>query len=166
MPGGKVYFATDAEPCRNLVHERKSTEMSCCDFHHQAYHDRRDYSIYLYPPNPMHNDLGRRPPKAESPVYSLSSPAPYSSRIYAGLENEVVQIDVETMMQGTISENLETSHSRHQNHAFCLSAYEHSESGSVLMATQRPRGQQGVRPAGENDWWGERWDSDFLHICD
>ena len=68
-----------------------------------------------------------------------------------------MQIDVGTMMQRAISENPEMSTSRHRNHAFCLSAYEHSESGSVLMATQRPGGQQGVRPAGENDWWGERW---------
>ncbi|KAA6410799.1 MAG: hypothetical protein FRX48_05109 [Lasallia pustulata] len=92
MPGGKAYYAADLEACSPPTH----SNALCCDYHYQGRYDRRDWNIFLHPPGPGFDKLGRR--SAESPVYSLSAPAASAPWFYAGVEGAVVQFEMVGMM--------------------------------------------------------------------
>ncbi|KZF24938.1 hypothetical protein L228DRAFT_258437 [Xylona heveae TC161] len=103
MSGGKSYFSTSVDACnahqssRNPPTPAPADSGICCDWHYETQHDRRDWSVFLNPRGPAFYRQGSRR-SAESPIYSLSSPSPSSPALYAGVENNVVQLDFVSIM--------------------------------------------------------------------
>ena len=89
---------------------------------------------------PRRRGWQRNPPAGnrESPVYALSSPSPASSVIYAGVEHEVVQMDMAS------SQDTWDTYREHRS-ILTLAMYEQSSDGSIPLRIQghwqqRPRG--------------------------
>lgn len=91
MPGGRMYHASNlvscdtSTPLKNTNIETCQPHRPCCDYHLQAKEIRSNYNMYLCT-------------RSDSPVYSLSSPSPFSPTFYAGIEGAVAQFDVVSAM--------------------------------------------------------------------
>lgn len=107
LPGGKVYHAADLDPCNSSksaaissIASSEATSPFCCQYHRDARWNRHDYSLFLSVskgawPGQKPRVIRRR---GNTPVYSLSSPSPCSPTLFAGIENDVLQIDVVSVM--------------------------------------------------------------------
>jgi WD40 repeat protein len=84
----------------------------------------------------------------ESPVYSLCAPSPASQSVYAGIENEVVQMDI-------LESDDVPYHASHKHKWLNLAMYEQSPGGSIPLRVQRPfsAAQDGRSPAGYDSRW-------------
>ena len=97
MPGGKLYHATDVDPCslpKNDLLKQKSSDqwLSCCGYHYEAKKNRRDWNVFL---GVSSRRLGGN---RESPVYCLSRPSQCSPSLFAGIESTIAQIDMVSIM--------------------------------------------------------------------
>ena len=159
MSGNRLYFAANAEACSVDEEDRSITPLACCQYHLDMKDDRRGYNVFLDPSNQ------RR--RAESPVYSLASAAPYWPHIYAGLEGRVVQLDIVEVMDrfpdqafggrhwssgraegGDLRERYDPD-----QRALKLAALEHTTTGSMKLRVQAELGKRGEGFKG----WDERW---------
>lgn len=165
MPGGKMYHASNLDPCStdssvsNTVNHSFSQSQPCCSYHFQAKEVRSNYNIYL--------DARGRRTRSDSPVYSLSSPSPYSPTFYAGVENSVAQVDVVSALDRHpdplyTRPSIKTSEQLDiwrrwdpEQDAINLKLYEQSI-GGVTIRTQR---RLSADMAGEHldKGWDERW---------
>jgi len=102
MTGGKAYYSVDLAACAEATSRNPPTPTPpgsgiCCDFHYEHKYDRRDWNLFLNPRGPAFYRLGTRR-SSESPVYSLSSPSACSPFVFAGIENNILQFDIMSMM--------------------------------------------------------------------
>ncbi|KAI9781906.1 MAG: hypothetical protein M1835_004162 [Candelina submexicana] len=103
ISGGKAYYYTDVHGCNSKLSSRKPptpaprTSGTCCEWHFENRYNRRNWNIFLNPSGPASYRMGSRR-TSESPVYSLSAPSATSTALYAGIENNVVQLDIVSMM--------------------------------------------------------------------
>ena len=169
MPGGKVYYAADAEACSPISYRQtpaRAPKVMCCNYHNEMKYDRKDYNIFLDPHGRTAQRNGYRR-QAESPIYSLAASSAYSSSIYAGLENNVVQIDIMSMMDKHPdpifkhrvkigSSNRDGSVSRYDppGSVLNLSLLEQDRHGSMKLKSQTGLG---VRHSHGMPGWDERW---------
>src|SRR5262249_50875756 len=103
MSGTRAYSYLDARPpsAGGAGHHEYHSSKSASNKFHSAY-TRRDINIFLTPTvnygerlwQPLPRRPGRRSHRYRGSVYSLSSPSPSSSTIYAGIENHVIQLDL------------------------------------------------------------------------
>ena len=94
--------------------------------------------------------LRHRAHHRESPVYSISSPSPSSSTIYAGIENDVIQID-------TIdAEHSREAYTRDRN-VLNLAMYDPTYDGGIPLKIQRPLVPKDDAPStfGLDDLWAD-----------
>ncbi|MCJ1280846.1 hypothetical protein MMC26_000163 [Xylographa opegraphella] len=159
MSGNRRYFAANAEACSVDKEDESRGPSTCCQYHLDMRDDRPGYNTFLDPSNQCR--------RAESPVYSLASAAPYSPHIYAGLEGRVVQLDVVEVMDrfpdqsfggrnwssgrpegGDLRERYDPEH-----RALKLAALEHTTTGSMKLRLQAELGKRGEGFKG----WDARW---------
>ncbi|MCJ1288556.1 hypothetical protein MMC34_000084 [Xylographa carneopallida] len=159
MSGNRLYFAANAEGCSADKADKVPESLTCCQYHSDVKDDRAGYNVFLDP-----SKHGRR---AESPVYSLASAAPYSPHIYAGLEGRVVQLDLVDVMDrfpdqafggrnwssgraegGDVGERYDP-----EERTLKLAALEHTTTGSMKLRVQSELGKRGEGFKG----WDERW---------
>lgn len=102
MTGGKQYFAADLDSCSPdaLQFNAKPSfcgveKPTCCQHHYDTRNVRSNTNIFL---GHCHNDKGAQRNRRDSPVYSLSSPSSCSPTLFAGIENQVIQIDIVSIM--------------------------------------------------------------------
>ena len=161
MTGGRVYFAANAE-ARTLqaaysVGCTCSSKYCCCACLVKSEPSQGNYNVFL-----QRQSRGR-----ESPVYSLAAGAPYSPRIYAGLEGKVMQLDIVSMMdqfpdqafggnkwagswpRGTRLKERYDPDRKVQS----LAALEQSTVGGMKIRNQVEVGKRGASLPG----WDERW---------
>ncbi len=164
LPGGKVYYAADLDPCiskhnalqSSLAPLQAKTSL-CCQFHHDARWNRRNYNIFT-------GYSRHHPVPKKSPVYSLSSPSPCSPTVFVGTENDVLQLDVVSAMDRhpdpifqTKSEGRENQHNLKErwdpySDVVRLSLYEHSTDNIIVNV------QCGIDHAlCSRTGWDERW---------
>lgn len=161
MPGGKMYHASNLVPC-DTWSPLKSTNIEacqphrqCCDYHFQAKEIRSNYNLYLRT-------------RSDSPVYSLSSPSPFSPTFYAGIEGAVAQFDVLSALDpypDTLFTNKRKTSvynqfdpmSRWDPGLMNLRLYQ-QVMGKITMKTQRSLSQIMTKRNHEKGW-DERWDS-------
>ena len=110
MPGGRVYFAANAEACAQDPPGAMPSG-DCCNQHRKfPRHRLVNYNVFLEPTGAalermiQHNayrfgprkmtSTQRRSQRLNSPVYALAAGAPYSPHVYAGLEGTVMQLDL------------------------------------------------------------------------
>ena len=103
MPGGKAYYAVDVDPCSHLSTRQATTPAPkgvCCTYHYENKYNRRDYNIFLDRQErlPSHTRY-HSSRSSESPIYSLAASSAFSPSIYAGIEDNVIQIDIMSMME-------------------------------------------------------------------
>ena len=177
MAGGKAYYAVDLTACSPATSRKPPTPRPlgsgvCCDFHYEHKHDRRDWNLFLNPRGPAYYRFGSRR-SSESPVYSLSSPSACSPSVFAGIENNIVQFDIVSMMDkhpdpvfrhGCAAEEMASSGNGVRGRwdpdrdVLRLAMYE-----QVPMGSMRLRVQVGVDPValgqgyGVIPGWDERW---------
>lgn len=104
LPGGKVYYAADLDPCSSNQNASISSSAPsravspfCCQYHRDARWNRHNYNLFLMPKYRRQRPRSMRKNR-DGPVYSLSSPSPCSPTVFAGVENNVLQIDVVSVM--------------------------------------------------------------------
>ncbi|KAI9717182.1 MAG: hypothetical protein M1812_004930 [Candelaria pacifica] len=103
MAGGKAYYYTDVHGCNKHFSSRSPPKPppqksgACCEWHYETHHDRRNWNVFLNRRGTASYRMGTRR-NSESPVYSLSAPSAASTALYAGIENDVVQLDIVSMM--------------------------------------------------------------------
>ncbi|MCJ1474234.1 hypothetical protein MMC13_002892 [Lambiella insularis] len=162
MSGNRLYFATDAEACVPDDHPKPLNQLpkgACCSYHFNSKHVRRGYNVFLDPSSQ------RR--RVESPVYALASAAPYSPRIYAGLEGRVIQLDIVKVMDRfpdaafqeknwrggkSVGVDLKERYDP-ESRALRLAAVEQLQSGQVKLMVQAEVGEEGAGLHG----WDQRW---------
>lgn len=162
MTGNRLYFATDVEACVPDDPPKPLSQLpegACCAFHFDAKYVRRGYNVFLDP-------SGQRR-RAQSPVYALTSAAPYSPHVYAGLEGLVVQLDIvevmdrspdrafggrrwagKTMTGADLKERYDP-----EGRSLKLAAVEQTCSGNVKLRVQAELGKKGAEFPG----WDHRW---------
>lgn len=158
VTGGRVYQYTDLRP--NTAHPHT---LAAAD--PQA--DRRGWNLFLNPRNTI-QQTGRwqraSTRATESPVYSLSSPSPTSPALFAGVENNIVELDFVSMLdkhpdpifaRGLVRDprgNINVARSWNpKNDVLNFAMYEHTP-------TMRLRTQAGIgKYAGVLDGYDERW---------
>ncbi|MCJ1470014.1 hypothetical protein MMC07_008659, partial [Pseudocyphellaria aurata] len=97
LPGGKMYYAADLDPCSSDPPRGPGmTSVTCCQYHCHSKDKCRDCSIFLHPRHVRGGQISRR--EGMSPVYSLSSPSPFSPTFFAGIEGKVLEVDVVSVM--------------------------------------------------------------------
>lgn len=101
LPGGKLYHATDLDPCSSRSTRSRSGSFShterkadCCQYHYDARHNCTNTNIFI-----GDYELGHRFSRQQtSPIYSLSSPSPCSPTFFVGIEQRILQIDAVSIM--------------------------------------------------------------------
>ncbi|KAL8721016.1 MAG: hypothetical protein Q9225_002221 [Loekoesia sp. 1 TL-2023] len=130
--------------------------------------DRRDscdWNIFLTDKGPNTGTRSDTQRVSVSPVYSLSSPFPYSPTIFAGVEGRVIQLDFTSVYDRFPDPIFKFGSKRtgrdHRDavckwdphhEAMCLAMYEQVR-GSVTLKQQAVVGETGVEIQG----WDERW---------
>lgn len=173
MPGGKVYYAADLEPCSSndnapipISSAHGAKHPVCCQYHLDMRCNRRNYNIFINSPSSTGRQLGYGPrgQRHESPVYSLSSPSPCSPTVFAGIENNVLQFDVisvmdrnpdplyQTRRQRKRSENSVMKKWDPHSNVIQLALYEHHTGNVNLNVQQKVDQAIGLRKG-----WDERW---------
>lgn len=172
LPGGKVYYAADLDPCISnnnapIPSLTPSTAISpfCCQYHRDTRWNRHDYNLFLETnqegfPGRWSPTLRRR---REGPVYALSSPSPCSPTVFAGVERDILQLDLFSVMDrnpdpihGDLRERIRNERVAekwdHQSHVINMALYEHRQGNIILHK------QQGAKHAiGSRKGWDERW---------
>ncbi|KAL8826262.1 MAG: hypothetical protein Q9191_003912 [Dirinaria sp. TL-2023a] len=163
MPGGRMYHASNLDACdtgsplKSTGIEAYQPHRPCCNYHFQAKEIRSNYNMYLRT-------------RSDSPVYSLSSPSPFSPTFYAGIEGAVAQFDVVSAMD-PYPDTLFTNKWKTSEHkqpgvmawwdprlsAMNLRLYE-QVMGKATMKTQKPLSPM-LRYPNHRKGWDERWDS-------
>ena len=170
MPGGKMYHAADLDPCTlNYSQKASMTTQSkaspvCCEYHHRK-HQPSNWNIFLSGPALTDSRVSSARRKPNSPVYSLSSPSSCSPTLFAGVENNVIQIDIASVHDPFPDPVFEhkSKYSRHPatdtkhkwystNEALSLAMYE-QVSGSPKLKCQVPLGAARRMMKG----WDDRW---------
>ncbi len=166
MPGGKLYHAAKLDPCSSTIspsHPKAAPptpKSTCCNYHYKAL-NHLDWNIFLrLQSNKNINQV------SDSPVYSLSSPSPFSPSWYAGVEDNVLQVDMISMMDQhpdpvfkygpteTGNKDLDVIQKWNpQQDALCLPAYEQKPGGNVPLVKQQRVG----KVCGIREDWDERW---------
>ena len=165
MPGGKLYYAANLGSCSSATSPSHSTETlhlprSTYSEYRSNVSSHVDWNIFLN--IPVGKSMDR---VSDSPVYSLSSPSPYSPSWYAGVEDNVLQVDMVSMMdrhhdpvfkhgpEATGNRDIDVVQKWNPGKdALCLPAYE-QKSGNVSLHKQQRVGD--VR--GFKEDWDERW---------
>lgn len=165
LPGGKLYYAADLDPCSS--DSPRGTGMarsSCCQYHCDSRANCPGCSTFLHT-RYVRGYESRR--DRMSPVYSLSSPSPCSPTFFAGIEGKVLELDVVSVMDqhpdpifrsGPKNTGDRTLDPRRkwdpQSEVLNLPLYEQLE-GNINLRTQRGVGDIGPSTKG----WDERWPS-------
>lgn len=170
MPGGKAYHSIDLTPCSQTSSRNPATPPSpdggvCCDLHYEHKYDRRDWNLFLNPRGPAFYRLGTRR-SSESPVYSLSSPSACSPFLFAGIENNLVQFDIVSIMdkhpdpifkygpKKTMSVDTDVRRKWNpEEDVMRLAMYEQVPMMSMRLTVQAGVGDLDARVPG----WDERW---------
>ena len=173
LPGGKVYYAADLDPCvlkKNApipsISSSAAISSFCCQYHRDARWNRHSYNLFLR----VKNGAGRgRKPRVmwrdrDTPVYSLSSPSSCSPTIFAGIENDIVQIDIVSVMdrdpdpiyqdkrKWIRNENNVSKRWNPQSNVIRMALYEHQDGNVILNVQQEVDHAIGLRQG-----WDERW---------
>lgn len=131
----------------------------------------RDWNVFLTDRGRFASMQSKTQRGTDSPVYSLSSPSPYSPTIFAGLEGQVIQLDFTSVYDrfpdpifgfgSKLSRRGEKS-AMHQrdvarkwnpdHEVMCLAMYE-QVTGVPMLRQQVPVGEIGDEIPG----WDERW---------
>lgn len=147
---------------------------------------RRDFNIFVTPTvnygerlwQPLPRRPGRRSNRYRGSVYSLSSPSPSSTTVYAGIENHVMQLDfvsTDDLRSGIPGLTDPAQGLSDKTHILNLSCYEHPRQGHestdpVLLRKQRDLLSERRDSVGQGVWrdmihdtslvekgWDERW---------
>ena len=168
MPGGKLYYATDIDPCSPrsirthpdcLTHvERKQ---ACCRYHYKARHHRPNTNIYMRD----HRTGSNHQRQQDSPIYSLSSPSPCSPTFFVGVEESVLQIDVVSIMdrhpdpifrdgpKNTMNQDLDLRMKWNpHSDVLCLPSYEQTH-GKINLVVQKQIGKIARSTVGLDERW-------------
>ena len=169
LPGGKVYYAADLEPCVSkcspLISSaapRGTNKLTCCDYHRDSRLNRHNYNLFTH--TSLMSQMGLRIESMDTPIYSLSSPSPCSPTIFAGSENHILELDVVSVMDRNpdpIYQKKRWKRMRGKHilkrwdptaNVITMALYEHDE-GAISLNMQR-----GVDYAiGCKKGWDERW---------
>ena len=174
LPGGKAYYAVDVEPCSSSSTGQPPTPAPkgvCCTYHYENKHNRRDYNVFLDQqqrlPSRTHYQFSR---SGESPIYSLAASSAYSPCIYAGVEDNVIQIDIMSMMEkypdpiykygaqcraGNRSDRMAKYDPR--GLVLNLALIEQTNGAGMMLRSQAPIGARNTQTI---PGWDERW---FMH---
>ena len=161
MPGGRMYHASNLAACDTVTPldtintEACQPHRPCCDYHLQAKEAGSNYNMYL-------------PTRSDSPVYSLSSPSPFSPMFYAGIEGAVAQFDVVSALDPhpdtLFTQNRKPSGNNQPGvlarwdpglSAMNLRLCEQVE-GKITLKTQQSLSQMVISPRHPRGW-DERW---------
>ncbi|KAL0256458.1 hypothetical protein SLS55_008853 [Diplodia seriata] len=126
------------------------------------------WNLFLNPRNQFRNNQRRNDRRSiNSPVYTLTSPSPFSPSVYAGVENNVVQLDFtsiadrhpDPMFQHSLvrmgkhkTVNLQKSWNP-RGDVLNLASYEQGTSGAMRLRVQAGVGKY----EGTLEGWDERW---------
>lgn len=195
MSGARAYSYCHTRLAQ-VAQGRGGTGSQAYDPANRTFHSsdvQRDINIFLTPMvnyrarlwEPLARQPHRRAERYRGSIYSLSSPSPSSSTIYAGIANHVIQLDfmsTDDIRSGAASviDPTVSSHGK-ENHVMNLSCYErprkgHESTDPILLRKQMPlrssrrdsTGSHGSGRAGKSqqrdsgtwqteDGWDERW---------
>ena len=161
MPGGKTYYAADLDHCS--PEPALISPDACCKYHEESRYTM-DYNVYMTQDSSIMSK--RYSSRRESPVYSLAAASSFSPSIFAGLENNVLQLDLVSMMdkhpdlvfqprgpwKGSRNEVIQARYNPNHD-ALNLVAVEHTVDRGIKAMKQAA--------VGERTWgvkgWDERW---------
>lgn len=172
LPGGKVYYAADLDPCIlnnkapiSSVTPFRAISPTCCQYHRDARWNRHNYNLFL-----DLNQEGRHGRwsfalrrRMEGPIYALSSPSPCSPTVFAGVERDILQLDVVSVMDRNPDPIYQDTRERKRNMNVAerwnprsavinMALYEHLQSNIALHRQQEVHRAIGLRKG-----WDERW---------
>lgn len=127
--------------------------------------DPRGWNIFLANKSPRVRDRFDIQRVSASPVYSLSSPSSYSPTIFAGVEGQVVQLDITSVYDrfpdpvfrlgsqdiGYSYRDAVRKWDPHQE-VMCLAMYEQVR-GPIVLRQQSPIGEPGTEIVGLDERW-------------
>lgn len=172
LPGGKVYYAADLDPCISNKNApisstapRRAISPLCCQYHRDTRWNRHNYNLFIN----AKNKERRQGPRVmrrdrDTPVYTLSSPSPCSPTVFAGVENDILQIDVVSVMDHDPDPIYQNARKwiRNENNVkerwdprsdvIQMALYEHHRGNITLNMQQEVDHAIGLRKA-----WDERW---------
>lgn len=130
-----------------------------------------NWNVFVTERSPSAGKRSYRQPRLTSPVYSLSSPSPYSPTVFAGLESHVIQLDLTSVYdrfpdpiyklgwKHPRAKHIRQSHHKEavskwdpEHEVMCLAMYE-QVAGQPALYHQAPIGESGDEIPG----WDERW---------
>lgn len=173
LPGGKVYYAADLEPCISSnntlissIAPSRATSSFCCQYHRDARLNRRNYNLFLHTNNGGWRGRKTRAMRrtSDTPIYTLSSPSPCSPTVFAGVENDILQIDIvsvvdrhpdpiyQNMRKWIGNENKVNQKWNPQSDVIQLALYEHHQRTPTFKMQQEVDHAIGLRKG-----WDERW---------
>ena len=172
LPGGKVYYAADLDPCMSnnnvpisSVTSFRAMSPFCCQYHRDTRWNRHNYNLFLEPTPERRqgrwSHTSRR--RTEGPVYALSSPSPCSPTVFAGVERDILQLDVVSVMdrnpdptnediRGRITNENIADRCNLQSTEINMALYEHRQGNITLHKQQKVNHAIGLRKG-----WDERW---------
>ena len=170
-----VYSYVDAQTPQTALHTPRSTKKS------NRTHSRRNFSLFVSPPLTSITPHGLSRTRTQGiyggPIYTMSTPSPFSPTVYTGVVDGVVRLDFASTddLTGPAKEwydfNLsldvvkcQTSGSAEQNQMFSLAGYEHPDPDD-LTTTSKLRKQNLIwHPDAEKirneaiTGWDRRWE--------
>ncbi|KAF2104067.1 hypothetical protein NA57DRAFT_50912 [Rhizodiscina lignyota] len=177
VSGGRAYHYLDIRQAKS----KSSSTLPRNDSFNRHGPDRRGWNLFLAPrPGNVENSRGsRRHPynagrreaqrAAESPIYSLCSPAPYSPSLFAGIENNIVQIDFtsttdkhpDPLLSSELSEHRKSGHVDQPTwdsggRVVNLAMYEHTLTGGIDLKVQVSPSEAANR-RGMLEGYDDRW---------
>ena len=169
IPGDKLYHAADLDPCSlktqsSLKQPQEAKQLACCEYLQKANNMRRGWNVFLKTPYPS--------PHRDSPVYSLSRPSQCSPSFFAGVENNVIQLDMisiidqhpDPLFQNGPAKRYDQRDVRRKwdlnESSIALPMYEHDD-GPVELLKQREDVRFPNSPA--RPGLDERWVSTAMH---
>ena len=169
IPGGRLYHAADLDPCSMKTQSsskqpQEAKQFACCEYLYKAKHMRRGWNVFLNPPSQnRHRD---------SPVYSLSRPSQCSPSFFAGVENNIIQLDMVSIMDQHPDPLFKIGPARRHDQcdvrrkwdlnesSISLPMYEHDD-GPVELLKQQEDVRYSNSPA--RPGLDERWVSSAMH---
>ncbi|MCJ1325843.1 hypothetical protein MMC10_002506 [Thelotrema lepadinum] len=152
MSGARIYAMDEINKQNPL--ETKGLSCPSSEKGSTDYESLRDYNVFLRRP-------GRR--NLTSPVYSLAKASEYSSTFYAGLENQVMQLDLYSISEAhtrpgsrlSLANRIDESRSgpKIAEKAERLAIVEHTRSGAPLFWNQRLNNAEGSELPGWDSCW-------------
>ena len=180
MPGGRMYSYINATRPANSKHNIAASHprLTAINGIHNAVENvvqrqiNTFLAVHVQPPHrrgqPVSRSRETRLPRYRGPVYSLSSPSPSSPTIFAGIENDVLQLDFVCTddIMGPRSDSFDFGLGIKQEkpeQILNLSCYErpregHESSDAILLRKQLDWGGRGWDGVGRpEEGWDERW---------